>query len=46
LHRLAGLQMYPYHLADIFVDELNTTTFAYYHLILCDMVSAILPDWL
>eukprot|EP00040_Diaphanoeca_grandis_P030336 m.179192 g.179192 ORF g.179192 m.179192 type:complete len:839 (+) comp31961_c0_seq1:387-2903(+) len=32
------LMMYPYHLADIFVDELNTTTFTYYHGILCDMI--------
>jgi hypothetical protein len=32
--------MYPYHLSDVFVVELKTTPFTYYHTVLCDMMKA------
>jgi len=34
------MQMYPYHLSDVFVVELKTTPFTYYHTVLCDMMKA------
>mmetsp|Transcript_12378 Transcript_12378/g.31660 ORF Transcript_12378/g.31660 Transcript_12378/m.31660 type:complete len:856 (-) Transcript_12378:2026-4593(-) len=34
------LMMYPYHLSDVFVVELKTTPFTYYHTVLCDMMKA------
>eukprot|EP00038_Savillea_parva_P007613 m.171377 g.171377 ORF g.171377 m.171377 type:complete len:824 (-) comp13368_c0_seq1:139-2610(-) len=34
------LMMYPYHLSDVFVVELKTTPFTYYHTVLTDMMKA------